>query len=824
MSIALDESVHSGGIETTVRTPVVEFAARSCARQWAATCASKDELLTRLTSAPFVTDRPAKQAKRVHGVKMLIDWLADQPGRTWQERWLSSGADAAGATWREVPKEWLRLQRHDAPWRHEALTEALPVAISADVLRPSLAWLVGGGPAHGGLLVRNLAVSRDPEGFARLAAACDADPSVSAAARSQTIYRAALIIAAKGGALGDITVGDVVELLDAQIELRVSQASGRMLIYRLLYEMGIFAPDAPPTLRALRTAGQCSPEELIDRYHLACRPVRDLLVDYLCERQPALDYTSLETLANFLGKLFWADLERHHPGIDSLHLRTEVASAWKLRLRTFTKTVTSPTGEKAQVAVERINYRECLTPVRAFYLDLAHWAVEDPGRWAIWVTPCPIGEEEINRKKSKRLLKSRMDARTRERLPVLPVVVRSVLDRRTTAEALLEAGRRALPGEAFSAAGTNLVRSVVDPRSGRGTLWAHDAANNADRHDLARDEDHAFWAWAIVEVLRATGVRVEELLEISHHSVVQYRLPTTGEVVPLLQIAPSKTDTERLLVVSPELAEVLGAIILRVSDESGTIPLVPSYDGHERVWSAPAPLLFQWRVGTENRAISPSSVRTFLTEALTHTGLVDGADGEPLRYTPHDFRRMFITDAILNGLPPHIAQIIAGHHDINVTMGYKAVYPQEAIEAHLAFLARRRSLRPSEEYRTPSDEEWQEFLGHFERRKVSIGTCARALSTPCIHEHACVRCPMLWPDPDQQPRLIDIRDNLTDRIAEAEREGWPGEAEGLRISLSGANEKLNQIERRSQHPTIIHIGPKPTRPITTGAALSLSQR
>src|SRR6266511_4775964 len=75
-------------------------------------------------------------------------------------------------------------------------------------------------------------------------------------------------------------------------------------------------------------------------------------------------------------------------------------------------------------------------------------------------------------------------------------------------------------------------------------------------------------------------------------------------------------------------------------------------------------------------------------------------------------RRMFITDAILNGLPPHIAQVIAGHQDINVTLGYKAVYPDEAIQAHLAFLARRRSLRPSEEYRVPTDAEWQEFLGH----------------------------------------------------------------------------------------------------------------
>jgi hypothetical protein len=35
---------------------------------------------------------------------------------------------------------------------------------------------------------------------------------------------------------------------------------------------------------------------------------------------------------------------------------------------------------------------------------------------------------------------------------------------------------------------------------------------------------------------------------------------------------------------------------------------------------------------------------------------------------------MFITDAIMNGLPPHIAQVIVGHHDINVSLGYKAAH------------------------------------------------------------------------------------------------------------------------------------------------------
>uniref|UniRef100_UPI0038B5D088 tyrosine-type recombinase/integrase n=1 Tax=Streptomyces paludis TaxID=2282738 RepID=UPI0038B5D088 len=72
----------------------------------------------------------------------------------------------------------------------------------------------------------------------------------------------------------------------------------------------------------------------------------------------------------------------------------------------------------------------------------------------------------------------------------------------------------------------------------------------------------------------------------------------------------------------------------------------------------------------EDGAFTDETVRTMLDEALTDTGLTDVTEA-PLRYTPHDFRWLFITDAILNGLPPQIAQVIAGHQDINVTLGYK---------------------------------------------------------------------------------------------------------------------------------------------------------
>lgn len=763
---------------------------------WPATRQERGVACERLTSGAFVLSNANSQERRVRGLGWLLDWLADQPGETWQQRWMASGADPLGGDWRQAPIAWQRARGRESKWLWHELSGALVVAICGDLVRPSLGCLVAGAAGKGSL-TRNLARHRDPQGFARLQALCEADPHLSDMAVSLTLRRSAEIIAAKGGVLADITVGDALELMDREAETFTCPTRDHKVFYRMLRELGIFGDDAPERLRAFRTAGQLTPAELVDRYKLQCRPVRDLLVDYLRERQPALDYTSLKMLAYYLAQRFWADLEQRHPGIDSLRLPRDVAEAWKQRQRTKPRIVTSANGEKAFVTVERIGYRQCLTPVRALYLDIAQWAIEDPARWAQWAAPCPVGQEEISHRKFDRHRKARMDARTRERLPVLPVLVHTVDQRRKNTSALLQAARQALPGQAFTVSGQTLTRSITKTAA---KIWADDPASGK-RRDLGHEEDHAFWAWAAVEALRLTGCRVEELLEISHHSLIQYRLPTTGEIVPLLQIVPSKTDEERLLVVSPELADVLSIIIRRIREPDGTVPLVPVYDRYECVWRPPSPVLFQRRFPSEIRAISDSSLRTMLNSALIHTGLKDPADGQPLHYSPHDFRRIFITDAIMSGLPPHIAQVIAGHRDINVTMGYKAVYPDEAIQAHLAFLARRRALRPGEEYRVPTDNEWEEFLGHFELRKVATGTCGRAFGTPCVHEHSCLRCSMHWPDPAQRARITEIRDNLLVRIAEAQREGWHGEVEGLEFSLAGANDKLAQLDRRS-HSTV----------------------
>jgi hypothetical protein len=154
------------------------FAARVPAVMWPATTASRNEVTTRLSLPPFVLECAGSQEHRVRGLGLLLDWLSDCPGHSWQQRWIASGADAAAGGWREVPADRLRRRDHFTAGRHGALCTAVLVAIAADIVRPSLDWLVAAG-------IRSLAAAhdlmetRDPDGFGRLRQRCDGDSLVS---------------------------------------------------------------------------------------------------------------------------------------------------------------------------------------------------------------------------------------------------------------------------------------------------------------------------------------------------------------------------------------------------------------------------------------------------------------------------------------------------------------------------------------------------------------------------------------------------------------------------------------------------------------------
>ncbi len=774
--------VPTGALEHGYRPPERSDVPIGRVTTWERTAADRDTVLARFDALVDDNGRRGElDLLRRRGLIVMLDWLTGFDGHTWQQRWIASGLNDHGNKWTDQVAD-----PRIGPTGHgrATLIAGAGAMLILDVVRPSYRWLFG-FLSHPTLAeIQSL---RDRDGFARLAELGAALPGFGADDQTPAFKHLARILIHNGGTLADITVDDCREAFAAQLAYAVQK---RTLWYWLLVQAGALGTDAPRDAHSLMKAGQRSVTELVDGYRVESSAVRSVLIDYLHERQAVLDYTSLAALASKLVLLFWRDLELHCPGIDTLRLDDEVARGWKDRLRVVVH-------GKQRVGQRREDPNAILIAVRAFYTDINHWATEDPARWGQWAAANPVtGRDLIGQNKQKHRSRARMQQRTRELAPLLAALVVSADQQHRHAADLLALARRTRHGDRFTVDGETLTRHIppADPaRGGRGRagmIWADQS--DGRRRNLGFEEERVFWGWAIIEVLRHTGIRIEELTELTHRSFVAYTLPGSGEIIPLLQVTPSKTDRERLLVVSPELGETLTTIIQRVSDSSGRIPLLRRYDHAERLHSPPLPFLFQRRQGLVNTMITTSQAGTLIDRIMTSSGIVH-TDGTPARITPHDFRRIFATEAVSAGLPVHIAAKILGHANLNTTQGYVAVYDHDVIEHHRAFISRRRDQRPSDEYRDVTDTEWDEFLDHFEHRKVELGTCGRAYATPCHHEHACIRCPLLRVDPNQRPRLQEIRVSLTNRIAEAHERGWAGEIDGLQITLAATDRKLANL-------------------------------
>lgn len=733
--------------------------------------ATREELLGRVPLM-FNPDASYQQRWRFkRGMNYMLDWLETFPGENWQDRWLLSGSDQLGKRW--GPNGLSQNVR-------STMTLGLRMLIVFGAIRPSYAWLFGS---------RSLGVYADFRSRNQAETFAAIESRVLPRDSYQEYVDEALNLLTR---MVIVTGRDLLalDLNDFDDYAAARRASGRTvhalpLAYELLHGAGGLA-GLPPTLRQARNRGQLSVAELIDKYPIANRAIRDVLVHYLVERSALIDYGSLVNQVQALTDLFWCDIERHHPGIASLHLPDGVAAEWKQRVRVL------PDGRP------RRNAHAVVLAVRSFYLDLRQWSLEDPAGWAEWAVPCPIRESDVaGYWKETRRRQARMQERTRTLIPVLPRLVRAAETELADAEKLLAAVRKARTGDEFAIDDRRFRRAGRETSNWRpSALFVVPLDENCrpgTRFDAERREENAFWTWAVVEVLRRTGVRIEELLELTHLSLRQYQAPT-GELMPLLQISPSKTDRERVLPADPDLVAVLARIIRRIKNEDAKVSLLSRYDTYERTFGPPLPHLFQHASRHCPEVLSPSRVRELLAKLADRADIVD-VDGTPLVFTPHDFRRVFSTETVNGGLPIHIAAKILGHLDLNTTQGYVAVYPEEVIRHYRQFVDQRRDRRPSDEYREPTDAEWDEFRDHFSLRQVELGRCDRPYGTPCQHEHACVRCPMLRLSLSQVPRLLEIEANTNERLDEARRMRWLGEVAALEESLRHIANKKEQAER-----------------------------
>ena len=205
----------------------------------------RDEVWGHLIAAPFPKTGSAPERARRRGMAIVLGWLADQPGGSWQDRWLAAGAEAdPAADWRLLPLAWNLHGSEGKPRQRDqhAVAPGLLSLIAADVLRPGLAWLLRSQTPK--FLAAELARVRDPSGFAAVSARAQAAP-VNLAATGVALHRIAAIVAAKGGGVASVCAGDCLELLTAAAGTSSSWQARSPYFYQLLHAAGMLEARGP---------------------------------------------------------------------------------------------------------------------------------------------------------------------------------------------------------------------------------------------------------------------------------------------------------------------------------------------------------------------------------------------------------------------------------------------------------------------------------------------------------------------------------------------------------------------------------------------------
>ncbi|SEB87604.1 Phage integrase family protein [Streptomyces sp. TLI_105] len=742
--------------------------------------------------------------KRRRGLRLLFGHLETLPGATWQARREASGFNGDKA---------LPVNSLVTPGRHQDgydLTSAAKMAFCMRVIQPTLGGFRANVFADFPDAFRQ--ANHDPELDAYFAAV-DARSELGHGNRIRAKFDVSCALSTQGIALADLTPS---ALLHYSLECRrlgVTHGAnkdttrfGALGAWEILHSTGHFPPGTPTTLRKFIYNGQLTPEQMVDRYPIRHQGICQLIIDYIVRRQADTDYNTRDGPTRILTGTFWAKVEKINPDQADLNLNQDVYDQWRTEIAYWERDRTK----------ERKNVEQILLAIRGFYPDLQSWAVEEPERWGHWVVPCPIRPQELKGfSKRRREINQRMADRTRQRQPLLPTLVKYVEERHEKLAGLLEAGRAVGLGEAFEFQGRQYRRT--NSKKDQRLLQVEDEPpvrvldkTTGETTNVTLAEDTAFWEWTAVEVLRHSGIRIEELSELTHLSVRQYECPN-GEIIALLVIAPSKNDRERVIPMSAELFHTIAQIIRRHTREGRTIPLVSRYDGHDKLWSDRIPFLFQRQIGSIRSVLATGTMLNMLRRTCQKIGETNKAFAG-LTFTPHDFRRLFATEVVNGGLPIHIGAALLGHMNLQTTQGYVAVFNEDVVAHYQQFLNNRRALRPPAEYCEVTEQEWTEFEEHFEKRKVELGNCARPYGTPCQHEHACIRCPVLQIDPKMLHRLDELEKDLVLRRKRAENEGWLGEIDGIDKTLAFLRGKRIEAERIRQR-TAVHLGlPQVRRP------------
>jgi site-specific recombinase XerD len=279
-------------------------------------------------------------------------------------------------------------------------------------------------------------------------------------------------------------------------------------------------------------------------------------------------------------------------------------------------------------------------------------------------------------------------------------------------------------------------------------------------------------------IIRATGIRVGELVDLELDCVVDYRANGSWLRVPLGKLATERTVP-------------LEAVTITALDEwialRGTQRAIP-HPRHGR----PTDFLF-----VEHGQRPPTArFRRDLAKAIRSAGLFEPG-GDPIRITPHQLRHTFATGLANAGMSLQALMALLGHSSPEMTLRYaKLASPtvKAAYDQAIGKLARRIPLSAGGRVQVPDREAWlhSEML----KTRVAHGYCSRDLvADACPYANVCETCPNYVTAAEFLPAIDDQLEDIRSLRDDAEERGWKSEvARHDRVieSLEGHSNRLRK--------------------------------
>ncbi len=434
---------------------------------------------------------------------------------------------------------------------------------------------------------------------------------------------------------------------------------------------------------------------------------------------------------------FWLFIDEAYPALlSSADIRPEHTKAFipyrEAQARAAARRCITNDGDRRTTA------NHDLATIRSFFTDIACWSLEDGTPFRDHVPPAPpLSFRDTQSPEVTRAYRMRAAA-----------ITRRVID--------LE---REMPG----------IRAVASD-VWRQACMALDATPEV--RAAARAESVAFWDWALLELLVQSGLRIEEACNLTAFDILRRR-DRNGRTYFLLHVAPSKFDRARLIPIGDALGRVLSEIIRHVKRFYGIdhVPPVDNFDFYERKPLPRAPYLLQGR--TRPHVIGRTTIREMLA-GISHRAGARAHDGQPLLVHPHDCRRVFASEHLNNGTPPHVLQALLGHERLDTVMIYAKLYPGTLVDAYRRHVrGLYRSVHGDDALRAPTPDEWDALAKSCDLRDMGTHLCALPAGEHCLKGLICLGCGHAQPKKSAMPTFERMRVSHARQLERAETRGEP---------------------------------------------------